>query len=142
MAADATGIDRAGVPGWAPVPDDEIRLTIPARHEYARIARVGVAALALRLGFDYSEVEELRLAVDEALILLLRTDRPGDRVTVRYQAGPGELAFRAVAQCEEPPGPPAEEALGRFATLVGDLVDEWSVADDGTWVELAKHHAD
>ena len=38
---------------------DQIRLSLPARHEYARIARIAVTALALRLGFTYREVEDL-----------------------------------------------------------------------------------
>jgi hypothetical protein len=58
--------------------DDHVRLSLPARHEYARIARIGVAALALRMGFTYREIEDLRLAVDEALIFLLGSDRPAN----------------------------------------------------------------
>ena len=77
---------------------DQIRLSLPARHEYARIARIAVAALALRLGFAYREVEDLRLAIDESLIFLLGTDRPGERVTLRFGTEPGHLVVRADAE--------------------------------------------
>ena len=49
---------------------DQIRLSLPARHEYARIARIAVTALALRLGFTYREVEQIALR-------LLEEHRPG-----------------------------------------------------------------
>ncbi|HSL56873.1 MAG TPA: hypothetical protein VK866_03440 [Acidimicrobiales bacterium] len=121
--------------------DDHIRLSLPARHEYARIARIAVAALALRLGFDYREVEDLRLAVDEALILLLGAERADGRVEVHYGTQPGLLEFRAIAHLGDGTGPVAEPARRRFATLVAELVDEWALTDDGRTVTFAKHHA-
>ena len=39
---------------------DEIRLTLPSEPEYGRLARIAAAALALRAGFDYPEIEDLR----------------------------------------------------------------------------------
>jgi hypothetical protein len=44
---------------------DEVRLVVPARPEYLRLARVTAAGLAGRLGFSYDEIEDLRLAIDE-----------------------------------------------------------------------------
>ena len=49
---------------------DRIRLTVPATAAAARITRVSAAGLATRAGFSYGEVEQLRLAVDEATALL------------------------------------------------------------------------
>lgn len=122
------------------VTDDHIRLSLPARHEYARIARIAVAALALRLGFDYREVEDLRLAVDEALILLLAAERADGRVEVHYGTQPGVLEFRATVDLADGAPPPADAARNRFAALVGELVDEWAIDDDGRVVTLAKRH--
>ena len=44
---------------------DEVRLQVPASPEFLRLARVTAAGLAGRLGFNYDEVEDLRLAIDE-----------------------------------------------------------------------------
>lgn len=56
---------------------DQICLQVPADPRFARVARVAVSALAVRLGFDVGVVEDLRIAVDEALVLLLR-DLPAE----------------------------------------------------------------
>jgi hypothetical protein len=46
---------------------EEFRVSFPADRHFSRIGRVAVAGLALRLGFDVASVEQLRLAVDEAV---------------------------------------------------------------------------
>lgn len=51
--------------------EDHIRLTVPARPEYVRLARLTASSLAARLGFTYDEIEDLRLAVDELCFLLV-----------------------------------------------------------------------
>lgn len=117
---------------------DQIRLSLPARHEYARIARIAVAALGLRLGFTYREVEDLRLAIDESLIFLLGEDRPEDRVTILFGSEVGHVDLRAIAEFDPTP---TDEARERFETLVDDLVDHWAISDDGRTIILSKRHA-
>lgn len=51
---------------------DEIRLQLPADPQFARVARVAMAAVGVRIGLPVIAVEDLRIALDEALILLLR----------------------------------------------------------------------
>jgi hypothetical protein len=121
----------------APPGDDHVRLSLPARHEYARIARIGVAALGLRMGFSYREIEDLRLAVDEALIFLLGVDRPGERITIRYSAEPGALTLAAAASF---PTEADDTARDRFETLVTELVDSWTTDESAGEVTFVKRH--
>ncbi|QGG93729.1 ATP-binding protein [Actinomarinicola tropica] len=116
---------------------DQIRLSLPARHEYARIARIAVTALCLRLGFSYREVEDLRLAVDETLIFLLGSTHPGERVTIRFASAPGHVELRATAEFDDVR---TDASRDRFETLVADLVDSWSISDDDRTVTVAKAH--
>jgi anti-sigma regulatory factor (Ser/Thr protein kinase) len=117
--------------------DDHVRLSIPARHEYARIARIGVAALALRLGFSYREIEDLRLAIDEALIFLLGGDRPHERVTIRYGTETGVVTLTATASFSTEAD---DSARDRFETLISDLVDSWDTDEAAGRVTFTKRH--
>ena len=69
---------------------DEIVLKVPASAAYARIVRVGVAAMALRQGMSFTEIDELRAAIDEAAELLLSAPADPDAAIVcvlRAQGG-------------------------------------------------------
>ena len=61
------------MPAARPTADDHdlVVLRVPAEPRYARVLRIAVSAYAVRLGLPPAAVEDLRLAVDEALILLL-----------------------------------------------------------------------
>ena len=50
---------------------DEIVLKVPATAACGRIVRVGAAAVALRQGMSFTEIDELRAALDQATELLL-----------------------------------------------------------------------
>lgn len=127
---------------------DEIRLVIPAHHAYGRIARIATAALALRLGFSYREVQDLRLAIDEALILLLGQDSQAlglgvneahdlGRVEIRFVVDRHTMVLHIRADFETQLSLTSKE---RFAELLSDLVDEWFLSDDERSLRLSKVH--
>ena len=51
--------------------DDVVELTLPADGAYLSVLRTATAGLAARLDFTLDEIEDLRIAVDEACALLL-----------------------------------------------------------------------
>lgn len=107
---------------------DEIRLVVPAQPEYGRLARVTVAGLALRLGFSHTEVEDLRLAVDESLILLLDGSGHDGDVEVVYRLLDEAIELEVTADVGRRVPPPSDGAIDRFQRMVADLVDV-AVAD-------------
>ncbi|MDZ7732866.1 MAG: hypothetical protein U5R31_06895 [Acidimicrobiia bacterium] len=117
--------------------DDQIRLALPAEAEYGRIARIAAAGLALRVGFSYPEIEDLRLAIDESVILLLRGDSRAERLTVLFDPGPGELIIDARTSGGNGP-PPDDAILDRFSSLVGEVVDRFDVDEGGHHVHLGE----
>src|SRR4051794_41793191 len=51
--------------------DDVVLLTVPADGGYLGVLRTATAGLAARLHFALDEIEDLRIAVDEACAMLL-----------------------------------------------------------------------
>ena len=101
---------------------DEVRLVVPARPEFLRLARVTAAGLAGRLGFSYDEVEDLRLAIDELCFGL--TGPLGRRGTVEllYLIDEGGLVVEGSGHFEEDISPIVLTDLSRV--ILSALVDE------------------
>ncbi len=114
---------------------DEVHLRVPARPEYGRLVRVGGAALGLRQGLSFTEIDELRLAIDEAVILLLdgvsadheleaafRFD--GDRIELEIR-GDGEATL-------------SDAAVDRFDEICGPLIDDYDIDPSRAWLRIRK----
>ncbi len=75
---------------------DEIVLRVPASADYARVVRVGAAAVALRQGMSFTEIDELRAAMDEATeFLLARPAAAGAAIECVFRANGGCLEVEA-----------------------------------------------
>lgn len=110
---------------------DEVRLRLPGDPVYGRLARIAATSLARRLGFTFRQMEDLGLAVDETVILLLQPDPDGRRpagVDVRLEVERGGLAVTAEAIGGDGESPwPDDEARERFAELVDPVVATWEL---------------
>ncbi|MGZ5292228.1 MAG: ATP-binding protein [Actinomycetota bacterium] len=75
----------------APVATEAVRVSVPAKPEFVHVLRAVTAAVSGRLPLSLDDVDDLRLAVDEASARLLALD--GDPRTLRLdlRAMPGRL---------------------------------------------------
>jgi len=64
--------------------DDVVILTVPADSSYLAVLRTATAGLAARLQFTLDEIEDLRIAVDEACAMLLAVATEGADVTSQF----------------------------------------------------------
>jgi hypothetical protein len=119
---------------------DRIRLVLPAEPDYGRIARVAASSLALRLGLTFAEIEDLRIAVDEAVILLLRPEGSVGEITLDFTVEVDELVIDASSS--DGADAPALDAgaLRRFEEIVRDTVDEHTVDVTAQHVHLVKRY--
>jgi serine/threonine-protein kinase RsbW len=80
----------------ATLQDDVVVLVVPADGSYLAVLRTATAGLAARLQFTLDEIEDLRIAVDEAcamLLALLGTRAASAELTCRYKVTDESLAI-------------------------------------------------
>ena len=61
-------------------PRDVVVISMPASSAYLAVLRTATAGLAARLDFTIDEIEDLRIAVDEACAMLLPQAVPGAEI--------------------------------------------------------------
>lgn len=88
-------------------------MTVPARAEYVHVLRLVACSVAARLDFPYDAINDVALAVDEALSHLLSTRFKAATLTLRLTPFDAVLEIGAFADIDAPAWPPdgAEESL-------------------------------
>jgi serine/threonine-protein kinase RsbW len=64
---------------------DIVEVRLPAAGAYLSVLRTATAGLAARLDFTLDEIEDLRIAVDEACAMLLPKALPGSELTCVFE---------------------------------------------------------
>jgi hypothetical protein len=72
--------------------DGTIELTIPADPRLLRLVRLVASGLASTAGFDVDELDDLRIAVDEAVTALLEGGN-GSSLPISFHVDGGEVAM-------------------------------------------------
>ena len=73
--------------------DDVVELRLPADSAYLSVLRTATAGLAARLDFTLDEIDDLRIAVDEACAMLLPDAVTGARLTCNFAMSPASMAI-------------------------------------------------
>jgi serine/threonine-protein kinase RsbW len=114
--------------------DDVVLLTVPADGGYLGVLRTATAGLAARLHFALDEIEDLRIAVDEACAMLLAIATRGAELECRFAVTDDALTVEVTVSTVRGARLPAEssfawkvltalttsasaEANGRYATI-------------------------
>jgi serine/threonine-protein kinase RsbW len=119
-----------------------VRLTLPAQPQFVSVARLTLAALAGRLGFDVEAAEDIKLAVAEAMTLLLR--HGGEAATIDLEAAWSAAELEIELQAADGPGGAiaADDEEAAIAEMVmAEFMDQAEVepaAGGGVRVRLRK----
>jgi serine/threonine-protein kinase RsbW len=107
------------------VPDrPTIAVSFPGAPEYLRLARLATADIASRAGFDYEEIDDLRIGVSELCSMI--SGAAGATITLEFTFDDDAVSVRGVAA----PGALVENELSQ--AIVGVVVDDYEVdVDDG-----------
>ena len=104
---------------------NEVTLVMPAHPDYVWLARMASADAGSRAGFDYEEIEDLRIAVTELCHVLLGDGAKG-AVTLEFRTDDGAVT---VAGRAEEPGAPVTNEFSEI--ILGKVVDVHAVRADG-----------
>jgi serine/threonine-protein kinase RsbW len=107
-------------------PDVELR--IPADSAYLSVLRTATAGLAARLDFTLDDIEDLRIAVDEACAVVLPQARPESDLRCSFYLMPATLAVEVSAHCDAP-RPPHRD--GFAWTVLSALTSELDAGVEG-----------
>jgi serine/threonine-protein kinase RsbW len=112
-------------------------LRIPADSAYLAVLRTATAGLAARLDFTLDDIEDLRIAVDEACAMVLPQARPDSDLTCTFDLDAARLTVAVSAVCDSP-RPPNRD--GFAWTVLAALTNEVSadVEGDTLTVTLAR----
>ena len=84
-------------------PDVELRL--PADSAYVAILRTATAGLAARVDFTLDDIEDLRIAVDEACAMVLPQAHAGGTLDCAFWLDPASITVSVSALGERPAHP-------------------------------------
>jgi serine/threonine-protein kinase RsbW len=101
---------------------DTVEMRVPADVVYVSTLRLTAASLAARCDLTIDDIEDLRLAVDEACALLLPHAADGTTLDARFVLGDGKLTVESSVRSADTAEPDrhgfAWTVLGALATTV------------------------
>jgi serine/threonine-protein kinase RsbW len=108
----APGAQATTVPGQSGAPQarDQVTVNMPAEGAYLSVLRTATAGLAARLDFTLDEIEDLRIAVDEACAMLLSQAVPGTSLDCTFTLGRDQMSI-AVSVLSQAATPPASDSF-------------------------------
>ena len=102
-------------------PDVELR--IPADSAYLAVLRTATAGLAARLDFTLDDIEDLRIAVDEACAMVLPAGAADSDLTCTFDLDAATADRRGQRRSATPPRPPNRDGFAWtvLAALTNDV---------------------
>jgi len=109
---------------------DVVTLRLPAQGAYLSVLRTAAAGLASRLNFTLDDIEDLRIAVDEACAMLLPRGAEGALLECSFELMPGELDISVSLATTDATLPARDTFAWTVLTALAGEVD--AVEGDGT----------
>jgi serine/threonine-protein kinase RsbW len=117
---------------------DQVTIRMPAEGAYLSVLRTATAGLAARLDFTLDEIEDLRIAVDEACGMLLAQAAPGADLVGDFTLGEDRMSI-AVSTLAVQPRPPSRDTFAwTVLSALAGSADAWVGPGDRVTVVLRK----
>lgn len=122
----------------APEIEDMVEIRLPADSAYLSVLRTATAGLAARLDFTLDEIEDLRIAVDEACAMLLPNAIETAALTCRFELLPDTLSVTVTIPTTRGQLPERDTFSWTVLTALAGDVDTGATGDRDVWIRLRK----
>ena len=117
---------------------DQVKVTMPAEGAYLSVLRTATAGLAARLDFTLDEIEDLRIAVDEACAMLLSQAIPGTNLECAFDLESDQMTITVSVVAAEPRMPARDTFAWTVLSALAGTVDSRLGPDDQVSIVLRK----
>jgi serine/threonine-protein kinase RsbW len=111
---------------------------MPAEGAYLSVLRTATAGLAARLDFTLDEIEDLRIAVDEACAMLLGQAIPGSALECSFALGRDEMTISVSVPSLAPQAPASDTFAWTVLTALAGSVDAFTGPGDQLTIVMRK----
>lgn len=108
--------------------DRSVYVSVPPRAEFLALLRTVTGGVATRMRLPLDAIDDLRLAVDEAVAFLVTTDRRATRVEMRLDPSDGELIATIGTDSRIEQWPPPDYRSTLPWQVISGLTDAASIA--------------
>jgi serine/threonine-protein kinase RsbW len=123
-------------------PTDRVVLRLPAIGAYLSVLRTATASLASRLDFTLDDIEDLRIAVDEACAMLLAQAVAGADFEVVFELSAAAISVSVTVPTLDGEVPTRDTFAWTVLTALAGEVDATVDADRNITISLLKRRAE
>ena len=105
--------------------EDRVTIRMPAEGAYLSVLRTATAGLAARLDFTLDEIEDLRIAVDEACGLLLSQASPGADLDCDFTLAEDSVTIAVSVPSRRPQLPARDTFAWTVLSALAGNADAW-----------------
>jgi serine/threonine-protein kinase RsbW len=121
---------------------DVVLLTVPADGAYLGVLRTAAAGLAARLHFTLDEIEDLRIAVDEACAMLIRLAEPAAALRCRFALAGDRLGVEVAVPAAPAAAPLATSSFAWKVLTALAVAPSASYADQTATISLTARRSE
>jgi serine/threonine-protein kinase RsbW len=123
------------------MPSDVVTIRLPAAGAYLSVLRTATAGLAARLDFTLDEIEDLRIAVDEACAMLLTQAVPGADLECQFALQSDNMRISVSVLTQDGEEPSRETFAWTVLSALAGEVDSRSEVDNRVTITLTKQRS-
>ena len=120
---------------------DTVVIKLPAAGAYLSVLRTATAGLAARLDFTLDEIEDLRIAVDEACAMLLAQALPGADLDCTFSLDDDSIRVAVSVLTVDGQQPSRDTFAWTVLSALAGEVDSTAGVDDRVTITLLKRRS-